>query len=220
MTFEHPVVFSLFGLPVTTTVVTTWGIIAVLLVASAILGRRVQQKPTRWQAVLEWGMNSLSGLLGEMTGGTGERYLPLVATVGVFVLSLNLASALPFVESPTADVNTPVALAVIVFLSVHYFGIRELGPWGYLRTFAEPTVILFPINVLSHLTRTVSLAVRLFGNMISHQIIVAVLLLILPLLIPAVLEVFGLFIGVIQAYIFTILTIVYIGGAVRAEGGL
>lgn len=220
MTFEHDVVLTLLGLPVTTTVVTTWGTLVVLLILGAILGRRVRQTPSRWQALLEWGMNSLSGLLEEMTGGPGDRYLPLVATVGIFVLTLNLVGALPFVESPTADVNTPVALAVIVFFSVHYFGIRELGPVGYLRTFAQPVIILFPINVLSNLTRTLSLAIRLFGNMISHQIIVAVLLLILPLVIPAVLEVFGLFIGVIQAYIFTILTIVYIGGAVRAEGGM
>ena len=133
-----------------------------------------------------------------MTGAPGDRYLPLVTTVGVFVLALNLVSALPLVEAPTADINTPIALALIVFFSVHYFGIEEKGVWTYLKSFAQPVIILFPINVLSHLTRTLSLAVRLFGNMISHQIIVAVLLLILPLVIPAVLEVFGLFIGVIQ----------------------
>jgi F-type H+-transporting ATPase subunit a len=122
------------------------------------------------------------------------------------------------VEAPTADINTPAALALVVFFSVHYFGVRRLGLGGYLRKFARPFVLFLPINVLGNLTRTLSLAIRLFGNMVSHQIIVAILLLILPLVVPAVLEVFGLFIGVLQAYIFTILTIVYIGGAVRAGG--
>jgi F-type H+-transporting ATPase subunit a len=220
VSFEHHVVFTILSLPVTTTVVTTWVTVLVLVVAVAILGARIQEKAPRWQAVLEWGFTGVLRQVEEMTGAPGERYLPIVTTVGVFVLALNLVSALPFVEAPTADINTPVALALVVFFSVHYFGIEEKGVWTYLKSFAQPVIILFPINVLSHLTRTLSLAVRLFGNMISHQIIVAVLLLILPLVIPAVLEVFGLFIGVIQAYIFTILTIVYIGGAVRAGEGL
>jgi F-type H+-transporting ATPase subunit a len=219
MTFEHRVVFVILGAPVTTTVVTTSIVVALLLLGAALVRGKLQVRPSRWQAALEWGLASVTGLLGELTGSTGRRYLPLVATVGVFVLALNLVSALPLVEAPTADLNTPVALAVVVFFAVHFFGIQEKGLWPYVRSFAEPVVILFPINVLSHLTRTVSLAIRLFGNMISHQIIVAVLLLIVPLVVPAVLEVFGLFIGVIQAYIFTILTVVYIGGAVQSEGG-
>jgi F-type H+-transporting ATPase subunit a len=154
-----------------------------------------------------------------MTGESGRRYLSLVATIGLFVLVANLMSVVPHVDAPTASISTPAALAVIVFFSVHYFGVRELGFGAYLRTFAQPSILLLPMNLLSHLTRTFSLAIRLFGNMLSHQIIVAVLLVVLPLIIPAVLEVFGLFIGVLQAYIFTILTIVYIAGAVRAEGG-
>ena len=121
---------------------------------------------------------------------------------------------------PTADVATPATLAVIVFFSVHYFGIRELGLVTYLKKFAEPIPILLPINLLHYVSRTLSMAIRLFGNMISHQIIVAILLMMLPLIVPVVLEVFGLFIGLLQAYIFVVLTIVYIGGAVRAGEGI
>ncbi|HUX86465.1 MAG TPA: F0F1 ATP synthase subunit A [Chloroflexota bacterium] len=220
MSLERPVILTLFGLPVTSTVVTTWVIVAVLLVTAALAGRRVSYKASRSQAVLEWGITTLRGMLAEMTGTTDDRYLPLVATVASFVLVSNLVPVIPWVEAPTADINTPIALSLIVFFSVHYFGVRELGVINYLRKFAQPVVLLLPINVLSQLTRTFSLAIRLFGNMISHQIIVAILLLILPLMLPAVLEVFGLFIGVIQAYIFTILTIVYIGSAVRADGDL
>jgi F-type H+-transporting ATPase subunit a len=220
MTFEHPALFRILGQPVTTTVVTTWAIVAVLALAGAIAGRYAQDRPSRWQAVTEWGLDALNALLREIAGEAGNAYLPLIATIAVFVAAANLASVLPFVESPTADINTPVALALIVFFSVHVAGIRGQGLFGYLRSFARPSVVMLPFNLLSQITRTFSLAIRLFGNMLSHQIIVAVLLLILPLIVPAILQVFGLFIGVLQAYIFTILSIAYIGGAVSAEGSV
>jgi F-type H+-transporting ATPase subunit a len=210
--------FTILGAPVTTTVVTTWGLLAVVAVLAVLAGRSLKKSPSGWQAVVEWAVTSVGELLDEMTG-TSQRYLPLVLTIGLFVLIANLSSLLPLVESPTADINTPVALALVVFFSVHYFGIRQQGLWRYLASFARPNPILLPFNILSSLTRTVSLAIRLFGNMLSHQVIVAILLLILPLVVPAVLQVFGLLIGVLQAYIFMILTIVYIGGAVRGESG-
>ncbi|HEY1296908.1 MAG TPA: F0F1 ATP synthase subunit A [Chloroflexota bacterium] len=211
-------VFSVLGMPVTTTVVTTWVMLLLLTVLAVLAGRSLKETPSGWQAILEWGVTSLSRLLEEMTGDS-QRYLPLVMSIGVFVLAANLSGALPTVQAPTADINTPIALALIVFFSVHYFGIRQRGLWSYLASFARPNPILLPFNILSTLTRTVSLAIRLFGNMLSHQVIVAILLLILPLVVPAVLEVFGLLIGVLQAYIFMILTIVYVGGAVRGETG-
>jgi F-type H+-transporting ATPase subunit a len=212
MSFERPVIITLAGVPVTTTVVATSAMVVVLCALAIVARRRIRATPGRWQAAAEWGLSA------ELTGSSGRRYVPLVATIAIFVLAANLMTAVPFLEAPTADVNTPAALALVVFCSVHYFGVRQLGFGGYLRKFAQPFVLFLPINVLGNLTRTLSLAIRLFGNMVSHQIIVAILLLILPLVVPAVLEVFGLFIGVLQAYIFTILTIVYIGGAVRAGG--
>jgi F-type H+-transporting ATPase subunit a len=218
MTFERPVVLTLLGMPVTSTVLATSCMVVVLSALAILAGRRIGATPGRWQAAAEWGMSALGTLLAEMTGTSGQRYVPLVATIAIFVLAANLMAAVPFVEAPTADINTPAALALVVFCSVHYFGVRELGLVGYVRKFARPLALFLPINVLGHLTRTLSLAIRLFGNMVSHQIIVAILLVILPLLVPAVLEIFGLFIGVLQAYIFTILTVVYIGGAVRAAG--
>jgi len=219
ISFGHPTVFSVVGVPVTTTVVTTWGLLALLTVVSVVAGKHLRQQPTGWQAVVEWALTSIRELLDEMTGN-GQPYVALVASIGVFVLVANLSSILPGVEAPTADLNTPVALAIVVFFSVHYFGIRERGFWRYLASFARPNPLLLPINLLTNLTRSISLSIRLFGNMLSHQVIVAVLLLILPLVVPAVLEVFGLAIGVLQAYIFMILTAVYIGGAVRGEGGV
>ena len=211
-------VFSVLGVSITTTVVTTWVMLLVLTALAIVAGRRLKETPSGWQAVLEWGVTSLSQLLDEMTGNS-QRYLPLVMSIGVFVLTANLSSILPGVQAPTADINTPIALALVVFFSVHYFGIRQQGLWNYLASFARPNPILLPFNILGTFTRTVSLAIRLFGNMLSHQVIVAVLLLILPLVVPAVLEVFGLLIGVLQAYIFMVLTVVYVGGAVRGESG-
>ncbi|HYB44520.1 MAG TPA: F0F1 ATP synthase subunit A [Candidatus Methylomirabilis sp.] len=218
MSLERPVVLAILGMPITTTVLATSAMVAVLSAVAFLAGRRIGEMPGRWQAVAEWGMGALVTLLAEMTGASGRRYVPLVATIAIFVLAANLMAAVPLVEAPTADVNTPVALALVVFFSVHYFGVRELGFRGYLRKFSQPLALFLPINVLGHLTRTLSLAIRLFGNMVSHQIIGAILLVILPLIVPAVLQMFGLFIGVLQAYIFTILTAVYIGGAVRATG--
>lgn len=219
MDLERHVLFPLLGLPVTSTVVTTFGMVVFLSTLALIAGRGIRETPARWQAVAEWGLSGLGAMLEEVTESR-TRYLPLVATLAVFVLAANSMGVLPFVAAPTADVNTPVALALIVFFSVHYYGVREAGVLGYLGKFAQPTVLLLPINILAHVTRTLSLAIRLFGNMVSHQIIVAILLVILPLVVPAMLELFGLLIGVLQAYIFTVLTIVYIGGAVRAGGEL
>ncbi len=219
LSFEHPTLFSVFGVPVTSTVVTTWALVVLIAIVSFVAGRNLKERPTGWQAIVEWSLNAVGGMLDEMTG-YGRPYIALVATIGVFVLVANLSSILPGIEAPTADLNTPVALAIVVFFSVHFFGIQQRGLKDYLASFARPNPLLLPMNLLTNLTRSMSLSIRLFGNMLSHQVIVAVLLLILPLVVPAILQVFGLAIGVLQAYIFTILTAVYIGGAVRGEGGV
>ena len=218
MHLQPATVFSVFGQPVTTTVVTTWAMIAVLALLAVLARRHIHDRPSRWQAMAEWGVRSLQAMLDELVGADSSTYLPLVATLASFVLVANLMGALPSIDAPTSDINTTAALAIIVFFSVHYAGIRQFGLWGYLKKFSQPTPILLPINLLSHLTRTFSMAIRLFGNIMSHQIIVSIVLVIVPLVIPAVLQIFGLFIGVLQAYIFTLLTMVYIGGAARADG--
>ncbi|SEP08606.1 ATP synthase F0 subcomplex A subunit [Halogranum amylolyticum] len=203
------------------TVLETTGMVGVVGLLGILAGRRVRERPSEWQAALEWGYRYLENLLSEVTEKeAGYRYVPLVATLAVFILSAALMGTLPLLEAPTANLNTTVALALIVFFAAHYYGIQEHGWGGYLRQFAEPTWLLVPINVLGHITRTISLAIRLFANMLSHQVIIAVLLLIAPLVIPVLFELFGLFIGALQAYIFTLLTIVYIGGAVRAQGAM
>jgi len=209
------------GFPIPGIVLETTGMVAVVGLLGALAGRRVREHPSEWQAALEWGYRYLEDLLAQVTGKeSGHQYVPLVATLAVFILAAALMGALPLLDVPTANLNTAAALALVVFFAAHYYGIREHGWGGYFRQFAEPSWILVPINVLGHVTRTFSLAIRLFANMLSHQVIIAVLLLIAPLVVPVIFELFGLFVGALQAYIFTLLTIVYIGGAVRAQGAL
>ena len=141
MVLEKDVVFRVLGVEITATVVATWAMVAVLSALAVYAGRHLQERPSRWQAVAEWGIGGLSGLIEEMTGESGRRYLPLVATIGLFILVANLMSVLPSVEAPTASISTPAALAVIVFFSVHYFGVRELGVWAISRRFAQPSVL-------------------------------------------------------------------------------
>lgn len=214
------VVFHLGPIAITRPVVTTWAIMLALAAGCGLATRRLPLRPNRWQTVLELVVSGIAKQIEDVIGKDARPFLPLLGTLFIFLVTANLSGLLPGVEAPTGKIETPAALALIVFFSVHYFGVRKLGLWGYLKKFAEPSLLLLPFNLIANVTRTFSLAIRLFGNMLSHQIVVAVLLLILPLILPAVLQVFGLFISVLQAYIFTILTVVYIAGAVRAEGEL
>lgn len=134
-----------------------------------------------------------------------------------FIAAANLGGLIPGIKSPTTDINTPLALAIVVFFSVHYYGIRRKGLIGHLKHYVEPIFIMLPIEIASELARTVSLTFRLFGNIFGEEIVVAVLFLILPVLIPVPMMLFSIFTSVIQAYVFTLLTIVYISGAVEAH---
>jgi F-type H+-transporting ATPase subunit a len=125
----------------------------------------------------------------------------------------NLSSLIPGVKAPTASIETPAALALVVFFAVHFFGIREKGLWRYLQSFAQPSVVMLPLNVLSEVTRSFALMVRLFGNMMSHEFIIGILVTLVGLLVPIPFMVLGILIGLIQAYIFAILATVFIGAA-------
>ena len=144
-------------------------------------------------------------------------FLPIVGTFAVFIAAINLAGLIPGLRSPSTDLNTPLALAIIVFFSVHYYGIRQKGILGHLKHYVEPIFIMLPIEIAGEFARTLSLTFRLFGNILGEEIIVAVLFLILPLLIPVPMMLFSIFTGVIQAYVFTLLSVVYISSAVQAH---
>jgi F-type H+-transporting ATPase subunit a len=207
------VVFHAGPIAITRPMVTTWAIMAVLTLGSWLVTRRLDRRPDRMQAVLEIVVTSILGQIEEISRKDARRLLPVLGTLFIFLVAANLSGVLPGVEAPTAKLETPAALALIVFLSVHYFGVRAQGLLGYLGSFAKPKLILLPLNILSELTRTFSLMVRLFGNIMSGEFIIALVVAVAGLFAPIPFMALEILVGLIQAYIFTVLATVFIGAA-------
>lgn len=211
------VAFVIGPVQITSTVTTTWFIVAFLGVLSYLMGRSLEVRPGISQNILEWVVESIDGLLQKMIGRDSRLLLPFVGTLAIFITVANLTGLIPGLKAPTTDLNTPLALALIVFGSVHYYGIRHRGLLGHLKHYVEPIFLMLPIEIAGEIARTISLTFRLFGNILGEEIVVSVLFLVLPLLVPVPMMIFGIFTGFIQAYIFTILTITYLAGAARAS---
>ena len=194
------------------TLVTTWIVMVVIIVAAHLITRRLSSGAhlSRWQNGLEVLVNFLRSQIREISGQHPDRYLALAGTLFVFILVSNTLAIVPGYVPPTASLSTTTALALCVFLAVPVYGIAAKGVGAYLRSYVRPNVFMLPFNIISELSRTLALAVRLFGNVMSFTKIVAILLSVAPLLFPAVLNALGLLTGAIQAYIFTVLAIVYI----------
>jgi len=211
-------VFSIGPLQITSTVVNTWVMIAILGIASYFLGKSFKIRPGMVQNAIEWLEEAIQGLIAKNIGSEkSQLFFPLVATLAIFIGSSNLLGLIPGLRSPTPDINTPIAMALIVFVSVPYFGIRTRGLWGYLKHYVEPIFLMLPIEVASEIARTFSLTFRLFGNILGEEIIIAILFLISPFIVPVPMMLFSIFTGLLQPYIFTLLSCVYIGGAVKAQ---
>ena len=204
------VVFTILGIPIRDTVISTW-VMMVFIVAVAIIVNRRQ--PVALEMLVDFLTDTVSGVVGRPSAA----FLPLLGTLAIFIAVANSMSAVPFLTSPTADVNTPLALALVVFFSGHYFGIRAKGLIGYIKDLSSP-IIMLPLEIIGQLSRTLSLTLRLFGNIVSAQLILVVIFALAPLFVPLPLIGFGLFTGLLQAYIFTILAAVYIGAALEANG--
>ncbi|MDY6867275.1 MAG: F0F1 ATP synthase subunit A [Chloroflexota bacterium] len=212
------VVFTIGPVIVTNTVVNTWIMIGILSFASYWIGRSFKIRPTMIQNAIEWLTEVINDLIAKNIGSKNtEMFFPLIASLTIFIGTSNLLGLIPGLRSPTPDINTPIAMALIVFISVPYFGIRTRGLWGYLKHYVEPIFIMLPIEVASEIARTFSLTFRLFGNILGEEIIIAILFLIAPFIVPVPMMLFSIFTGVLQAYIFTLLSCVYIGGAVKAH---
>ncbi len=211
------VLFHLGPIPISRPVVTTWVIMAVLAMGSHLVTRKLSAHPGLRQAALEGLVSALRGEIEEVMPRDSTPFLPLLGTLFIFLVAANLAGLLPGVQAPTARLETPAALAVIVFFSVHYFGVRSRGLLGYLASFAKPKLIMLPLNVISEVTRTLSLTVRLFGNIMSGEFLIALAVTLAGLLVPIPLMALELLVGVIQAYIFTVLATVFIGAAIGGE---
>ena len=214
------VLFHLGPVPITRPVVTTWVIMAVLTLVPWFVTRRLAGHPDRRQAVLELIVTGIMGQIEEVTRKDPRPFLPVLGTLFIFLVTANLSGVLPGVEAPTGKLETPAALAFIVFASVHFFGVRARGPLGYLASFAKPKLVMLPLNIVSEITRTFSLMVRLFGNVMSGEFIIALIVAFAGLFVPIPLMALEILVGVVQAYIFTILATVFIASAVDpAEQG-
>jgi len=206
--------FQLGPVPISTAVVTTWAIISVLVLISWVGMRRPLIHPGRLQMTLEIVVEAIATQIEQIVGRNSRPYLPLLATLFLFLVFANLSAVVPGAKPPTGHVETPAALAAIVFLSVHFFGVRMQGFRKYLAHYTRPSLLLLPLNVLSEVTRTFSLMVRLFGNMMSHEFMLAIVAFLAGLLLPIPFMLLGILIGLVQAYIFTILATVFVGAAV------
>jgi F-type H+-transporting ATPase subunit a len=198
------------------TLVMTWLLMAVLAVGAKLITRKLVSNGdnvSRGQAALEIIVTGIATQVGEAGLARPDRYLPFLGTLFLFIAAANLGSMIPGFEPPTGSLSTTTALALCVFVAVPVFGIRDQGMGGYLRTYTQPTLLMLPFNIISELSRTLALAVRLFGNMMSAGLIVAILVSITPFLFPLVMTALGLLTGMVQAYIFSILAAVYIAAA-------
>ncbi len=208
------VLFYAGPVPITRSVVTTWIIMAALAGASWWATRRLKIEAGRRQAVLEIVVTGLARQIEEVIRTDARPFLPLLGTLFIFLVIANLSGLLPGVEAPTSKLETPATLALIVFFSVHFFGVRARGLGGYLASFAEPKLIMLPLNILSEVTRTFSLMVRLFGNVMSGEFVIALVVALAGLFVPIPLMVLEMLVGIVQAYIFTVLASVFIGAAI------
>ena len=197
------------------TIVTTWGLMLLLTIGARLITRRLTSDviTSRWQAALEILITGIDEQIKEVGLSVPERYIPFIGTLFIFIATANLLTIVPGYAPPTSSLSTTAALAVCVFVAVPVFGIVRRGWRRYLKSYLEPTVIMLPFNLISELSRTLALAVRLFGNMMSGTMIIAILLTITPFIFPVAMTALGLLTGLVQAYIFSILATVYIAAA-------
>ena len=209
--FEHGFVKINF------TIVTTWAIMLIMVGGSILATRKLStgMKISRWQNILEIIVLGIKQQIEEIGLQNAGKYLGFLGTLFLFLFLANLMTVLPVYEPPTGSLSTTAALAVCVFFAVPVFNIIDYGLINYLKSYLKPSPFLLPFHIINELTRTVALAVRLFGNMMSGVVILAILLSITPLIIPLVMNVFGLLIGTVQAYIFSTLATVFIAAAAQ-----
>lgn len=201
------------------TIVTTWGIMFFLSFSSWIVTRKMTNgiEISRFQNFLEIVVGEIRDQIGEIGIRKPEHFIGFIGTLFVFIATANLATIFPWYVPPTGSLSTTVALALCVFLAVPFYGVMEGGFYNYLKTYVDPTILMLPFNIISEISRTLALAIRLFGNIMSGSIILAILLSIVPLFFPVLLTVLGLLTGLIQAFIFAVLSTVYIAAAIQTE---
>jgi F-type H+-transporting ATPase subunit a len=206
-------------LELNSTIATTWALMVVMTVGAVLITRNLATEGhiSRWQGLLEIVVTSIQQQIEEVGLHDPARYLGFLGTLFLFIAVSNLCVIIPGYEAPTGSLSTTSALALSVFVAVPLFGIEEQGLLGYLKSYLKPTWIMLPFNIISELSRTFALAIRLFGNIMSGTMIVGILLTITPLIFPIFMDLLGLLTGMVQAYIFSILATVYIAAATRTR---
>lgn len=201
------------------TIVFSWFAMAIIIVVSWLATRKISVETpiSRWQNMLESIVSTMRKQIRDVTQQEPDIYLPFLGTLFLFISISNLLDIVPGYKPPTGSINTTAALAICVFFAVPVFGIMKKGVGAYLKNYIKPTPFMLPFNIIGEFSRTLALAVRLFGNIMSGTMIAGILLSIAPLFIPVVMEAMGLLIGQIQAYIFAVLAAVYIASATRVH---
>jgi F-type H+-transporting ATPase subunit a len=199
------------------TIVFTWGIMLVLAVGAKLITRYLtaEHVRSRWQNLLEIVVTAIEKQIEDVGLSNPRKYIGFLGTLFLFIAMASLCTVIPGYEPPTGSLSTTTALALCVFVAVPLFGISEQGMAGYLESFIKPTFIMLPFNIISEVSRTLALAVRLFGNMMSGAMIIGILLTITPFIFPIIMTLLGLLTGMVQAYIFSILATVYMAAATR-----
>lgn len=201
------------------TIAFTWLVMAILVLGARLITWRLSatEKMSRWQNLLEVLVSGMRDQIRAVSHHEPGRFLPFIGTLFLFIAVSNFLAIVPGYRPPTASLSTTTALAICVLVAVPLFGIGERGLWGYLKTYASPTPFMLPFNVIGELSRTIALAIRLYGNVMSGTVIVAILIGIAPFFFPILIQVLGLLTGLIQAYIFAVLAMVYIASAMRQQ---
>lgn len=203
------------------TIVFTWAVMALLVVGARLITLRLSdgEQLSRWQNLLEVLVVGVRNQIKDVSHEDPRQYLPFIGTLFLFIAVSNLLAVVPGFLPPTGSLSTTTALAICVLVAVPLYGIAERGVGEYLRKYVQPTVFMLPFNIMGELSRTLALAIRLYGNVMSGTIIVGILIGIAPFFFPIVMQLLGLLTGLIQAYIFAILAMVYIASATRAHAG-
>ncbi|MHC4660756.1 MAG: F0F1 ATP synthase subunit A [Planctomycetota bacterium] len=216
---DNIILWQIGAFPLNVTIVFTWLVMIIMVGFSWLVSRRLVTMgvPSRKQGILEVLVSGINRQIREVSNQDPEPYLPFVGTLFLYIAVSNVLSVVPYFYAPTRSLTTSAALAVCVFFAVPVFGIRKKGLKGYFRNYIKPTPFMLPFNIMGELSRTLALAVRLFGNMMSGAMIVGILLMIIPYVFPIVMNLLGLLTGLIQAYIFAVLAMVYIASATRVQ---
>ena len=216
---DNIVVLQWGGITLNATIVFTWVVMAFLVVVSWLVTRNLSVNPkiSRWQSLLEIIVEGIANQIREVSQQEAKQYIGFIGTLFLFIAVSNTLTIIPGYQPPTGSLSTTTALALCVFVAVPLFGIMKRGAIGYLRNYIQPTPFMLPFNIIGEFSRTLALAVRLFGNIMSGTMLVAILLSLVPLFFPIVMQALGLVFGLIQAYVFAMLAMVYIASATSTQ---